>query len=86
MPIETRAENRSGGTVLFVAMRFPSFIREDMEILSERFPVRCFHYIPSKRMVPNAWRQIRLFAWLLRRRELGPHAHGLETITVSKTA
>jgi hypothetical protein len=24
-----------------------------------------------------------LFAWLLRRRETGPHAHGLETITTS---
>jgi hypothetical protein len=25
------------------------------------------------------------FAWMLRREETGPHAHGLETITVAST-
>ena len=26
-----------------------------------------------------------IFGWLLRRRELGPHGHGLETITVKSS-
>jgi glycosyltransferase involved in cell wall biosynthesis len=53
--------------LLFVTMAFPSFIREDLELLSGRFRVRTFLYRPSRNLLPNAWRQIRLALWLAAR-------------------
>jgi glycosyltransferase involved in cell wall biosynthesis len=50
--------------VLFVTMGFSSFIQNDIEILQKRCSVRIFHYPPSKKLVPNLWRQLRLVFWL----------------------
>jgi glycosyltransferase involved in cell wall biosynthesis len=52
------------GTLLFVTMVFPSFIREDLALFQRHFRVETFLYKPSRSLLPNAWRQVRLALWL----------------------
>ncbi len=56
---------KSQKTLLFVAMAFPSFVREDVEILQKKYSVSVFHYRPSKKFFSNVYQQIRLLIWLL---------------------
>lgn len=53
-------------TLLFIAMGFPSFVREDLTILQKYYRVSVFHYHPSRKFLSNFYQQIRLFLWLLK--------------------
>lgn len=65
MPSTQQKSAKTERTLLFVSMGTPSFIREDLDFLRSRFRVRTFLYRPSRRVLPNVWQQMRLFAWLV---------------------
>jgi glycosyltransferase involved in cell wall biosynthesis len=54
----------SSWAVLFIAMHFPPFIQNDVKFLEKEYAVRCFRYVPSRKILPNLWQQIRLLNWL----------------------
>lgn len=60
-------------TLLFIAMAFPSFVREDLAILQKKYSLSVFHYRASKKFLPNVYEQIRLLQWLIKHF----HAHGV---------
>jgi len=65
MPSSQPKSPETNRTLLFVTMGFPSFIREDLDLFRRHFRVRTFLYRPSRSILPNVWRQVRLFVWLI---------------------
>lgn len=52
--------------ILFIYTSFSTFVKEDYEILSEKFEVKKFQYTQTKKVLEHGFNQIKLFLWLLK--------------------